>query len=239
MRKLAIKHLVYAVIAYASALTPETTLAASSINLTPAESLRIGNYGGGSYLLQDVLSVYNDGGGNIQNTLLQFDLNSIPIHSTINSAILILTATDLGYGYSQQSGQYSNIFAVTTAWDINANWVYAKNEIMWETSGGDVTSTAYSTNTEIITPTSPVPVTWDITSLVSEWTSGSLINNGLMIKGSTGNQLHFYQVDAADSSYRPQLSITYTVPEPSTSLFGGLFLLGILGQRKRSAATIQ
>lgn len=237
MQKLNIKTLVVAAVASSFSLIPGITLAASSATLIPAEALRIGNYGGGNYLLQDFLSVYNNGGDNTQNSIIRFNLSSIPEYSIITSAQLALTASpDLGSIYSQQDGQYSDVFAVSSPWDINANWNDATSAVQWSTSGGDITGNAYATNDETIIPVGAVSVTWDITSLVSQWTSGALFNNGLMIKGSVGNQLHFYPINATDPSYVPKLSITYTIPEPSVPMLCVSMILGLVCRRNRDSS---
>lgn len=230
------KHLVIAVVASVTALTPDIMLAASSVTLSPTKALRIGSSGGENWSLgQEALSVFNYGSA-IQHSIMQFDLGSIPEYAIITSAQLGLTAyPELGSYVMQQSGQYSEVFAVTTQWDINANWNDAANAIQWSNPGGDVTGSTYATNTETIIPSSPVPVTWDVTDLVSQWTSGTLVNNGLMLKGSLGNGLHFYPITSTDPSYAPMLTVSYTIPEPATPMLCMPVIIGLACRCKRNS----
>ena len=154
------------------------------------------------------LSVYNDGGGNVRRSILQFDFSSIPSGSTINSAALTLTS---GNGLSQPSGTHSDVFALAVPWDATANWTQASNGVPWTTPGGDVTGVAYATNSQVIPNGNGDPVSWDVTSLVSAWKAATLPNYGMLLAATPGDTLYFFSSGYPIQPYRPKLSITYTV----------------------------
>src|SRR5712692_756087 len=67
-------------------------LRADSLTLTPEDNdVRILSAGPTTnYHREDFLSVYNNGGNNVQRSLLQFDLTDIPAGSTIDFAVLTI-----------------------------------------------------------------------------------------------------------------------------------------------------
>lgn len=210
---------------------------AASVALLPSESFRFG-----TIVPHDpsFLSVYNVGSdNNIQHSIIRFDFSSIPNGATIDSATLTLTC--FPFGYSQASGMQSDIYAVAVPWDSMADWFYSYASVPWSTAGGDVTGSSYATNNSVIFDSVGNKATWDVSNLVSIWTAGNLPNYGMLLKGSDGNGLHFFSTVAPgygyseiDPSYLPQMTVTYSIPEPSYVMLYAIALFGIIYKRQRS-----
>ena len=193
---------------FASILRP-IIASADAITLKPTSDFRILAIDP-SHNDSTVLSVYNDGHGNVQHSILQFDFSSIPVGATIDSATLTLY---IAYANLQQpSGTHSDVYALAHLTDSTANWFQASIVVPWTTFGGDVTGAAYAINSDVISGSYiGEPVSWDVTSLVSAWEVSAQPNYGMLLAATPGDQLHFY-------SATPSLSIIYTVPAPSLSI---------------------
>ena len=166
--------------------------------LGPSADTRIGNLfgneGGTIYL-----SVFHDGGPNVQRSLLRFDLSSLGQNGIITNAVLRLYA-DPALWSGGNPGQPMEVYRLTQPWnEAEVNWTNRAANASWASPGGDYVGTTgirdmapYAVNNTSITSLSqPVELTWDITSLAQEWYSGARPNNGLMLLSYAGNQLHF------------------------------------------------
>jgi hypothetical protein len=181
--------------------------------------------------------------GNVQYTLLQFDLGSIPSDATIDSAILSLTANKaLGNNLGNPTGQAMEVYRVTQAWtEAGATWLDSGSG-PWSNPGGTHVGTTgvpgvspYASNNQIVPSVyTTQTLTWDVTSLVAEWVSGAQPNLGLLIRSFDGNDLHFNSRDGADPG--PSLDVSFTpIPEPvHVGLLSGLALIGFAGYRRYS-----
>lgn len=223
-------HCIYSLIATILATHPILAVT-TTVMLSPSEDYRETENG---LFFHDtsILSVYNDGGSNVQNSILQFDFTTIPIGAAIVSAELTLITYP--WSYSQPIGTQSNIFAIATQPDNSTSMF-----------GIPVTGPAFATNSQTFTNANWAPVSWNVTNLVAVWCSGTLPNYGMQISGTVGDQLHFFSStltgpysNPSDSVYQPQLAVTYTIPEPSALLLGGVAILGGLIQRKRRQSAL-
>lgn len=190
-----------------------------SISLNPIADSRIlkivPNQNFGS---EGLLATYNnmDGfGDNEQHSLLKFDLSSIPKGANITSATLLLSKRNDGY---VSNGVASYVFRVITDWtESKVTWNKPTNTTSWTNLGGDFVGMtgAYNSNPYAMNTDNPAGATldWNVTSLVSEWESGAVANDGLLLRADVGNQLHFYSREVVGSE--PSLIINYSVvPEP-------------------------
>jgi hypothetical protein len=185
------------------------------------------------------LSVHT-GVGNVQRTLLQFDLSSIPSDATIDSAVLTLTANQsLGSNLGNPGGAAMDLYRVTQPWiETGVTWNNTGSGA-W-TAGGTYAGTTgvqdvspYASNNQTVpTGYTTQDLTWDITALVAEWVSGAQANNGLLIRSFDGNDLHFNSRTGSDPG--PLLEVNFTpIPEPmEIGLLSCLALAGFAGFRR-------
>ena len=134
--------------------------------------------------------------GGKDESLLRFDLSSIPASAVVNSATLKLyvngSAGDLGV----------NIHAATAAW-----------------SEGTVTFGSFNQQyangvSGVLLPSSPNALkSADVTALVASWVSGAQANNGMLLETSDKKKSIFVSSDAGGSAQRPALTVCYTTPD--------------------------
>lgn len=121
---------------------------ADAVNLNPTQDARIISF---STVVatpdpNGFLSVFTTtGNNNIQRSLIQFDLSSIPAGSVVNSATLTLNADTRFRGNA--AGQPVEVYRVTRPWDeAGATWIHAAANDPWATQGGDYAGTAGAPN---------------------------------------------------------------------------------------------
>ncbi len=130
--------------------------------------------------------------------LVQFDLTTLPINATINSAELQLNFT----------GTYTPTAQVElgrndSAWD--------ENTVTWNTKP----TTTFGGPIQTIGATAGV-ISWNVTPLVAQWHSGALPNYGFALRGD-GPLKSFHSKETSPinrpaGSQAPRLIITYTLP---------------------------
>ncbi len=122
----------------------------------------------------------------------------------------------------------------------NARFFSATTPTLWTTTGGDFSATA-SVSTTVGTTLS-IGYNWTSTAAlvadVQNWLDNPAANFGWELVNTNESSAHtnrtFFTRDTATATFRPQLQITYAVPEPSGIFLGsmiGLVLL-IFGQRQ-------
>ena len=150
--------------------------------------------------------------------LLKFDLSSIPVGSTVNSATMSLyqhaqldTSTpQLGVYYATRSWTEGTGNGTATA--DGATWNTYNGINNCTTAGGDYNGTVQAT---AIAPNSTGAwVDFPITGLTQSWVSGTFANEGMFVKKSGENPAvndykTFYSSDyLGDTSLRPKLVIS-------------------------------
>lgn len=216
---------------------------AATLTLNPTHDARILSFNtSGQEGQNGPLSLYN-APGNIQRTLLNFDLSSLN-GATITSARVRL------YGAAYSGSTASTVvrmFRVTKDWTENqVSWNQAANSDPWTNPGGDFVgktgvqnSNAYSTTA---TPQQGYTLSWyqfDATDVLQDLVSGAYANYGIMLTSDEGCQLHFVSREGISISGNmteyPELVVDYEpVPEPMSLLVLGGVGLAAWAKRRRA-----
>lgn len=177
------------------------------------------NYGSASTLILRTTT------GNVQRPLITFGGLSASISSTaiVTSAQLIMTSVN-GFtvtgnlfpigaainlainpvlqNWSESQATY-NIFATGSSWNSQGAGG----------SGTDITTTGNTTFGQLsgTLVAAGGTLTTTVTTMVQNWLSGAVTNNGLRLSGpaNRANPITFYSKEEADASRHPKLSITY------------------------------
>lgn len=192
---------------------------------TPALDCIIGGNGaeeglGGFCSFPELYAASGYGGFDFKlRSLLRFDLSTIPANSHVTEAALGVHAPS---AVTNTNGL--EVRRVTKTWTSAANWKKYSSSGLWAKYGGDYTADG----SEILTSErGSQPGWWEfaekLTPLVQGWISGSMANQGVLLKlrdedaSGTERIATFESSAAADQSKRPNLSVTYYPPAPSTS----------------------
>jgi len=140
----------------------------------------------------------------------QFNLSSIPSNATITSATLSI------YVYQVSGGTPNiNCYRILKQWDeMQVTYNNRLTGTAWGTpgllSGTDYAATAIATSGNI---SAAGWANFTVTSTVQSWVNGSQTNYGVMYKLSSAGHLYTRMSDyTTDTTLRPKLTITYTVP---------------------------
>ncbi len=142
-------------------------------------------------------------GSTPNRSLLKFCVQGcLPAGVSLQSASLVMdlvsesTTTPLALSFE----------ALTRSWTSSLTWDKYDGTNPWTTPGGDYTTTDAGSNTLGgglgITTT-------DLTSLVRDWLSGTLANDGLIVKEPTETVNILLGFDATGTSSNPYLEVTY------------------------------
>jgi predicted phosphodiesterase len=158
-------------------------------------------------------------------TLLRFDLSSIPSNAVITRATLEIYATGWG-GTDVGINAYTVLRSTTLS---QATWNRAQSSNPWAVAGCDSTTTDRRADAESGAMTSGFGK-WSIfpvTSAVQEWVSGSLANNGFLLRApwlKYADNVSFASSEYSDVTIRPRLVVAYYIPNgwsPAPSLVIG------------------
>ena len=149
---------------------------------------------------------------------LTFNISSIPqqawiISATLNLRLWVKTPSNQSQ-LGDPTGRLYGVYALTAPWtDWGINWA---NQPSW---------------TDKDSATSPVPpgqggwygpiiwMQWDLTDMVKDWRSGTLQNNGIVVKDTQENASLLYSTQfftihqVPNQTYYPRLVVTYLSPE--------------------------
>jgi hypothetical protein len=151
---------------------------------------------------------YDPGSGLTEkmDTLLRFDLSSIPANATVTSATLKL------YNTRAAANDASDVLVLgkaTSAW--NDQWTWSMGVPSSTASGVTCPSVASYTQA----PATPELYTISgMASLVQGWVSTPASNLGLVLSTTSNLNMRFASSEYATAQYRPTLEVTYTTAGP-------------------------
>jgi hypothetical protein len=151
--------------------------------------------------------------------LLQFDLSHIPPNATVTYARLELWAT--GWDGTNMDIEVYRILQDTTL--CQATWNQAQAGNPWGIAGCNDTSTDRAAEPDACKRTSGVntQLAFNVTDLMQDWVSGTLANNGVLLRGASelsASLFTFGSVEHSDENVRPRLVAYYEVDgEPTTT----------------------
>ena len=186
----------------ASCIVAQLALAAPAAfadTISSSVALRIG-----SIIAPDTgtLSLYNDGGGNVQRTFLNFNLGSYSGNSVTSDATMTLVA-----------GIFGNFLTGVSLGTANSVWTQAG--ITWNNQPS-ITAIADATNPSGTFGSGNV--TWTIPWYMLEKmaTAGSGYNNGLGITSGAGSSQHFESNTSNGGQFPPTLTFSAATGASST-----------------------
>ena len=186
----------------------------------------------------DGLHVGVNNNGDERRALIRFDVASIPAGSTITNVRLRLFMSRTSGGdidvelhrltrtWSEgpaDPGGGGGQGAPASAGDVT--WTHAiYDTVLWTTPGGDLDAAASATRT---VGTATQAYTWSSATLtgdVQAWVDGSSNNEGWILVApgaTTGDARRFESREAATSSRRPALLVTFSSPNPTGACCAG------------------
>ncbi len=134
--------------------------------------------------------------GQIVRSMVKFDLSALSTGTTINSATLHL--------YYLGFYDYPDYSRTISTYGINSSW--AEGSVTWNTQ--PAIGEAYGSSS-IVANESWHWVSFDVTSLVRAWVSGSQANYGIMIRGPevSGSDSAWRSFGTREAGYAPYLTI--------------------------------
>lgn len=155
----------------------------------------------------DHLSIGNTGSGNINRSLVQFNLSSIPKGATISSALFQL------YCNMNNAGGNTTVccYRATQYWGPSATWNSTFNASPPMDGAQGISKSI---------PAGLQYVIFDTTAMVQSWFSGAAANYGFLVKSDPnheassgwGKQFRSLDYHNTNSDFCPHLTVNYVVP---------------------------
>ncbi|MBX3097060.1 MAG: DNRLRE domain-containing protein [Fimbriimonadaceae bacterium] len=175
---------------------------------------------------------------NLQDTLIQFDVASLPANEGVIQATLRL----YGMPWENAPETETHLFRATRPWaEYEAAWNFASFGNDWTNPGGDFVGRNGVQNADpFFTLRGPSTFGWyefDATAIVRQWHTGFADNNGFLLAGPMSNRLVYVSREGRSEfpgyeANRPELVVRYgAVTEPGTMV--GLGLIGLSALRRR------
>lgn len=158
----------------------------------------------------------DDGGGDDLKPLIEWDVSSIPLGSTVQSAELTFNIFDV-------SGNAYQIYEAKTGWTENqASWNEAANGIPWQIAGAngsnDVGNQVLGTVSAGSTGSLTVALNTNGIAMVQNWVNNPGQNHGIIVtNNSASNGADWDSSEVSTATNRPKLSINYSLGVPDTS----------------------
>lgn len=155
-------------------------------------------------------------GQGIVRGLIRFNLSSIPVSSTVNSATL-----RLHYTYWRD---YSGYYRRVTAYRVTDPWM--EDTVTWNNRPGY--GEAYGFVDLVAGGQSDFHYyDWDVTSLVQAWVNSTYNNHGIMLRGNETLGIRAFSSWETGDEYTPQLIVDFDSPPPTLSAFPDLLQFSV------------
>lgn len=157
---------------------------------------------------------YNGAVGDIRRTLMQFDLSSIPVGSTITAVTLRMYDTGANLATNTRT---MRAYRCRRTWgETTVTWNTYDGSNNWGTAGCDnTTSDREATDIGSLSmPGTEVAGYNSVTitpSSVQDWFTGAFTNNGFLIKMDTETD-DLHRFDSSEATNKPELVVTYDLP---------------------------
>lgn len=184
-----------------------------------AEDTFISNRGDqtANYAGESVLTV---GANDSRAALLRFDLTRIPPYATVRQASLSLFSDQASIGYPLQIA----VFDMLHRWRAGeATWISATVGTRWDVAGANGPGADHELNPAAAQTVSSLGdwYSFDVTLLARDWVVNPDENLGLILKGLSGQQVEYgflssEHIIGLGGSFRPKLTVVYTVPDGPT-----------------------
>lgn len=157
--------------------------------------------------------------GKGEKSLIRFDLASIPVNSTVQSATLQLF---LYYSDASAGTRPSELHKLNVDWlEMQATHSLRKTGVPWA-GGGPLPNSDYVTSAAAVAQTGSkgVWVTWAVTALVQDWVNNPANNNGVLMfdpmpyaNSDQGGYMRAYRSSNHwEPAVRPKLNVVYAAP---------------------------
>lgn len=208
------------------------------------------NYGGqDAFLVQGEWEYANPAA--YAESLIKFDISSVPVGQTIDSAVLRIRYNSSANpnGYARRFRLHPMLVSVNYGNKDDApasvGEVTMNQRAQSQTNWGQPNPLGFGPQPDVdfdssifvksLIDNSQIGtfIEIDITSILAMWYNGTLTNNGLLLLGDT-SQIGdwFNSSEASDISKRPELVVSYTIPEPATLSLLAVGALSLLRRRR-------
>ncbi len=147
-------------------------------------------------------------------SIVKFNLAPIPQEAVIESATLQLYAD----GWSGDSVPLSVYYITRTNVISEVTWEAASASQQWGQPGCEDTTTDRRASPEASVIVNRIDRWWefDVAAVVQGWADGSLVNNGLLLRGDSSYSSHYINFSSSEAvlTERPKLVVTYRGPAP-------------------------
>ena len=185
------------------------TAVPTMVTLTDAEDTRLYIYGEtNNYCSEDLITV---GFKQWHSGLVRFDLSAIPADVTVISATMQLW----GLGWNAKDLTIGAHYITRTVSVCQATWKEASSGNRWGTAGCNNEATDRRGPPESVVTTEGLRrwYVWALTDVVQGWVSGSLANNGVLLRDVspvlTGT-MSFASANHLNLGWRPRLVVYYS-----------------------------
>jgi parallel beta-helix repeat protein len=208
-------------VSFQDGVSPSATYAGTS-DASLQQSAPTVNAGGDALLRMD--RDYPTGTGSVANSLLRFDLGAIPANATVQSAVLTVNVRN------STTGEGYFLYGASRAWsESQATWTHAATGSPWSAAGasgaGDRGTTSFGTLIPAATGRYSVSLNAAGVAALQGWVTNPASNHGFVLDALTNlDGLELDSSEVTTPANRPQLTVTYALPDArGTGLLGQYF----------------